>query len=230
METQVAKKRNIKDVARDNGIDVELLALESFNKRLNTPPPKEEIQENRDKSKYLPISFVQMTLDEMYFGLWETVGYEEKIIVNELVGKVELRVFHPVIKQWITKTGVAANPIRLKSGSAVTDVESKIYNALSQDAPHLLSDCIKNAAKQLGKRFGRDLNRKFEDNYNAAVTQATTSLLLAEMAEIQCAGCNTMPELVELFNNNPSWHGDQKVMDVFNIRKNEIKSKKEVAA
>lgn len=206
----------MKDIATKNGIDPELIALESFNKRLNVPPPKTDIQENKDKSKYLPISFVQMTLDEMFFGLWETVNYREKLIANELVGSIELRVFHPVIKQWITKTGVAATPVRLKAGSKVMDAENKIYNALTQDAPHLLSDCIKNAAKQLGKRFGRDLNRSFEDSYSAMVTPIAETLLLLETVKEECEKCTTKEQLTAIYNANPGWQANQKAMNLFN--------------
>lgn len=225
--TEVAKlpkKLSIKDVAKTNGIDAELLALERFNQRLNTPPPKEEIKENKfaDNAKYLPISFVQMTLDEMYFGLWETVNFTKQVIVNEIVGSVELRVFHPVIKQWITKTGVAATPIRLVKDSEVTDVSAKIKNALTQDAPHLLADCIKNAAKQLGKRFGRDLNRKFEDTYNPMVLPVAQKMLLIETVKAECDECKNMVELTKLFNDNPAWQSNKDALDIFTARKKEL--------
>ena len=44
-------------------------------------------------------------------------------------------------------------------------IENKIKNTLVKDFPHLKSECIKNAAKSLGVRFGRALNRGKDDEY-----------------------------------------------------------------
>lgn len=150
------------------------IGLERFQKALNTPPEPKEVKENAHNAgaKYLPISFIEMTLDEMFFGLWETTDFRWQVMGNEVVGSLTLRVFHPVEKIWISRTGAAAAMIRQTKGAKITDIDSKIHNALGMDFPHLKADCLTNAARSLGKMFGRDLNRKFEDAYKPLVTLA----------------------------------------------------------
>lgn len=164
----------------------DLPKLEAFVGELQKNPPKNEVLINKmaNNSKYLPISFVQMKLDEYFGGLWETRNFETKTVANEIVGSIELRVFHPVAKEWITRIGAAAVMIQFKSKSNggsddITDINNKIKNTLVKDYPHLLSECLKNAARSLGVAFGRDLNREHTDTYSPL------SVDLAERPELE---------------------------------------------
>ena len=150
-----------------------LFKLQQFQNQLNKKPNPTEIRENpfANNTKYLPISFVEMTLDEMFFGLWQTVNFRTKVVGNEIVGEIDLMVFHPVIEQWLTRTGAAATMIRQQKGAGITEIDKKIHNALEMDYPHLKADCIVNAARSFGKLFGRELNRKFEDIYKPLIQQ-----------------------------------------------------------
>lgn len=150
------------------------LALERFQGFLNRPPNQDEVRTNQHAGNtlYLPISYIEMTLDELFFGLWETKDFKWQVAGNEVVGSIILRVFHPVAQCWIERTGASATMIRLKKDSKVTDISEKIFNAFEMDFPHLKADCLVNAAKTLGKAFGRDLNRKFVDIYRPLMTLA----------------------------------------------------------
>ncbi len=143
--------------------------LQGFLITANQLPNSDETQKNTyaNNALYLPISYIEMQLDELYFGLWQTKNFRWEIVVNEVIGSIELDVFHPVKNIWITRTGSAATPIQMKKGSDLGPNMSqyKIHNTLVKDFPHLKAEALKNAAKSLGKWFGRDLNRKFEDIY-----------------------------------------------------------------
>lgn len=154
--------------------------LSDFTRLLNTPPPQNEVKINKHagNSKYLPISYVQMKLDELFFSLWETNNFSWQVVANEIVGKIELRVFHPIANVWITKTGSASvmiqqhttkweNGQKIKLSPLPSDVDAKIKNTLVKDFPHLSAACLTNATKSLGKAFGRDLNRTDVDMYNS---------------------------------------------------------------
>lgn len=142
-------------------------AMIAFQMRLNQHPPQGQIlQHPQNKKEYLPISYIQNTLDEIFPGTWWDENFKSQVIGNEIVGSIELVVKHPITWQEIRHTGAAAALIRQTSGAQITDINAKIKNALEGDYPHLASDCLKNAAKKLGKVFGRDLNRKYEDNYS----------------------------------------------------------------
>ena len=140
----------------------QLIACEKFTTGLNSPPPSGMIKD-RQGIKYLPISSVESELDRMFTGLWKTTNLEWKVVINEIVVSLELHVFHPIAKIWISRCGVGVAQIRQKSGSKIQDIDAKIKNALEMDVPHAKADAIKNAAKSLGKHFGRDLSRKAAD-------------------------------------------------------------------
>lgn len=148
-------------------------ACEAFQRKLNEAPPANEIQTNEAAggSQYLPISFVQMKLDELYYGLWESEITHVQVVANEIIGYGYLEVTHPVTGGKIRRAGAAAVMVQMKSEKAggtgrISDVENKIKNTLVKDFPHLKAEIEKSAAKSLGKIFGRDLNRKHVDNYN----------------------------------------------------------------
>jgi hypothetical protein len=147
--------------------------LQNFMKIVNKEPDQAEIKVNQhaNNTRYLPISYVEMALDELYFGLWETKNFEWKVVGNEIAGSITLRVFHPSANVWIERTGTAATMIRQQKGAGITEVEKKIHNALEMDFPHLKADCLANAARSLGKLFGRDLNRKFYDIYKPLIQE-----------------------------------------------------------
>lgn len=158
-------------------------AVEQFQEYLNRQPKAEELFEHPHAKgyRYLPISHVQMELDQVFLGIWEEVDFRWQIVGNEIVGTLHLRVFHPVAKVWITRIGTAATMIRQASGSKISDIDAKQKNALEMDFPHLKSDCLKSAAKSLGLSLGRDLNRKIADVYHPLIKQAK------ERAELKAA-------------------------------------------
>lgn len=154
------------------------MALAQFNKKLDQNPPEEEIEIRKlaggRTARYMPIAYVEAKLYEI-FGSYQTRNFETKIIANEVIGSIELIVWHPVLNQWITQTGSAAVMIMQKSGAKPSDLDAKYPNAMETGAPHLLSDCLVNAAKRLGKVFGRDLNRQhkrdFQDPIQSSIDQ-----------------------------------------------------------
>ncbi len=204
------------------------IALEKFQAALNREPLANEVQ-ILEGVKYLPISYVEMLLDEMFFGLWETKDFRWQTMGNEVVGSVTLRVFHPVAEQWIERTGAAATQIRQIKGAAVGDFSAKIKNALEMDFPHLKADCLTSAARSLGKAFGRDLNRKLADIYRPIVhgieaTNAQTPERAALLAQIHegLQDCTDAAALGAYFNQDAGWRQDAEIIALFTERKNQL--------
>ena len=160
------------------------LELQDFLKRLNREPDPGELDKTPDgKAKTLPISFVEMTLDEIFLGLWSTENFTSKVTINEVCGELELVVIHPVTGMAIRRTGAASIIITVdKVPDTVTGTarnewalnpSNKKYNALDLGYPKLKAECVKNAAQSLGKIFGRDLNRKKADRLQQEYKQLT---------------------------------------------------------
>lgn len=142
--------------------------LQDFMNRLNREPEVSELDKTPDgKARTLPISFVEMTLDEIFMGQWETSEPVYQQVFNEVIGSLILTVWHPVTNRPIRRTGFASVVITQDKDAAIADFNNtKKKNALDLSFPKLKSECVKNAAQSLGKVFGRDLNRKKTDNYN----------------------------------------------------------------
>lgn len=158
-------------MALDKQIKIDLQKMSAF---FNRKPNPENIKKNifANNADFLPVSFVEMELDECFFGMWQTENFRSQLIANEMVGQLDLKVFHPVAKCWMTRTGVASVQIQQKKDTTIDTIGlNKIKNTLVKDYPHLKAECLKNAAKSFGKRFGRDLNRKDVDMYNPLISE-----------------------------------------------------------
>lgn len=151
-------------------------ALERFQGALNRDPDPNELKKTPDgKANYLPISFIEMTLDELFFGQWSTENFRWSQCQNEIQGSIDLVVIHPISGMRITKTGAASIQIMVdkvpsnlegkEKNSWSLDPLNKKPNALQMAFPKLKAECLKNASLGLGKIFGRDINRKFADSH-----------------------------------------------------------------
>ena len=149
------------------------IALQRFTALLNKEPKTEELVSTADRKAFsMPISRVEMKLDQLFFGLWWTENFTTKQIYNEVVGEIELVVVHPVTGHQIRRVGAAAIQIMQdKDASIAQFAETKKKNALDLAYPKLKAECVKNAAQSLGKCFGRDINRKAEtvDGYTPLI-------------------------------------------------------------
>lgn len=144
--------------------------LQDFLKRLNQEPDTSELDKTPDgKALTLPISFIEMTLDEIFLGQWETSEPTYQQIFNEVVGSLVLTVWHPITSQPIRRVGFASIVITQDKDATMADFNTtKKKNALDMAFPKLKAECVKNAAQSLGKVFGRDLNRKRKDEFKPA--------------------------------------------------------------
>ena len=137
----------------------EIKNIEQYMMFLNDVPKKIKTNQLARGAKYVPIGEVEKTLDELYLGLWSTENFNYQVVANEIVGSIDVKVFHPITQTWITRTGAAAVQIMVAAGTAA-EMKNKIKNALETGFPKLKAECVKNAARSLGVIFGRNLNRK----------------------------------------------------------------------
>lgn len=160
------------------------LLMQDFTRRLNAEPDPREFDKTPDgKANTLPISFVEMTLDELFLGQWQTKNFHWSAITNEVQGSIELVVIHPVTGKELTRTGAGSIIITVDSltdeqkdkmskqdrNLYALNPENKKPNALDLGFPKLKAECLKNAAQSLGKIFGRDINRKKKDVFKPAL-------------------------------------------------------------
>jgi hypothetical protein len=152
------------------------IKLQEWKRLLNREPDPKELEPTPDgRAKTLPISFIEMTLDEL-FEDWGTRNFTTKVIGNEVCGELELWAINPVTGREITRVGAAAIVIQVDKVPEGLDgqernrwalnPDNKKPNALDLGYPKLKAECVKNAALSLGKIFGRDINRQKSDVFN----------------------------------------------------------------
>ena len=160
---------------------------QNFNSRLHREPAPESLDKTPDgRAQTVTISHIEMSLDENFFGLWETENFRWSQIGNEVLGAIDLKVWHPVVNGWLKRTGAASIVIMVdRAPDGMTQTEknqwamnpsNKKPNALDMAFPKLKAECLKNAAQSLGKLFGRDLNRKKQDGYNPLIKPQTVTI------------------------------------------------------
>jgi len=135
--------------------DVTTRLLEFLNV-LNQQPDPQQVKVNAfaNNSHYLPIEYLESQLDIVFGGLWQLkhVG-GVNFVGNSIAANVELRVFHPIAKIWLTRAGSGAVQIQLdQNGFAKPKSVEKATGAA-------LAMAEKNAIKKLGGLFGKYLNR-----------------------------------------------------------------------
>lgn len=197
-----------------------LKQIEAFTSRLNVDPKKESLQDTPDKkAKYIPIGIIENELRQDFAGLVQYEIISERRELNEYIVAARIKVFHPVILQWLSFDGIGATQIMQDSGANLSSFsETKKKNALETNAPKAYAEAIKNAAKKIGKKYGADINRKFEDSYEPLNTIAS---LMDEVIE-KLNACATTAELMEVWNEYPELQKSNKFKAAFSKRKGDI--------
>jgi hypothetical protein len=121
-----------------------------INTWLQEHPKPEEVKENEDGSQYIPIGIVEKLLDEgaahFDFGNWGTKKFQIQYHFEQdlISASIDLEFDNRTVTGGIT-------------------FRPDDYAPNEDFAAIAISECIKNAAKKLGNRFGRSLNGRTEN-------------------------------------------------------------------
>lgn len=146
--------------------------IQDFKNLIKKNPSNSWIKTNpfSQNAKYLPIRIVEELLSEI-FPFWQVEQQgEPKILGNSVVISVQLKVYNPLINQWMSYAGVGAVPIELErakfdnAGKQISGARNNIdfefinSKAMHKNVPAALSFAVNNAAKKIGRLFGSHLN------------------------------------------------------------------------
>ena len=160
MESNLTKN-NLDIIPLDEKGNPKYTDMIGYKKIINHTPKAKWVAVNKfsQNAKYIPIGIIEELLREVY-PFWECVqNGQPQILGNSIVISVQLRVFHPLLNNWLTYPGVGAVPIEVEKGAHPTDFTKINSKALHKNVPAALSFAINNAAKKIGKLFGSHLNR-----------------------------------------------------------------------
>lgn len=236
METVTTKENELAIIPGTTGLtatqDAKLikefrLRCQAFAEQMNRLPPESSVVQTLDKKALtIAISHVQTTLDEFFFGLWDTKNFRWQSHGTKIMGCLDLIVTHPVTGLPITRQGGAAINITKEAVPDImnisTDIKTEEDDELELGFPALISLCTKNAAKSLGKMFGRDLNRTIIDNFQGLLKQSPNAEVTQELKELIEAQTDPI-ELDNLYENNPHLHANTEFFKLIIDKKTSLK-------
>ena len=153
------KEAPLNGQAMDKNI-VNYQTISQYKELISRSPSREWVKTNpfSQNAKYLPIRVIEQLLYKV-FPFWQAEqNGETKIIGNSIIVEVTLKVYHPVLKDWLSYPGIGAVPIEVEKGAHPVDFAKIKPKALHKNAPAALSFAINNAAKKIGRLFGAHLN------------------------------------------------------------------------
>jgi hypothetical protein len=127
---------------------------------LSEKPDQRIVKQNKyaGNSNYIPIGIIQSLLDKFFLD-WDWAINDVQLILNSVMvrGTLTLKTAAGSIRKI---DGIASSEIQLKKGENILSADTLNSKALERDVPKAESEAFKNAAKKIGRKFGRDLNRK----------------------------------------------------------------------
>jgi hypothetical protein len=188
------------------------MAIKDLKKWLDTECPKSEIKyldEANQKGAYIPIGIIEQNLDE--FDNWGTEDFRFQMM--------------RVDKNWVASGTVwlvinHGMTVIKRHGSTSFPIGSKLNNDDFEGTA--LSLAIANAAKKLGKRFGRHLNGRLELGEKAPVIDLDAQRKLdAAIDEVNDA--KTLDSLMAIYEKYSQYQKSREFIVAFTNMKGVIK-------
>lgn len=190
------------------------MAIKDLAKWLDTPCPASEIKyidEEAKKGAYIPIGIIEQNLDE--FDEWGTSSWQynaQRIDKNWVAsGSIQLYVKHG--EKTISRTGSTSFPIGSKLNN--NDFEATA-----------MSLAIANAAKKLGKRFGRHLNGRLDIGETIPVVDLEAQRKL-DAAIDEILESPNFDKATKVWEKYPEYHNNREFVVSFSNTKHILKIK-----
>jgi len=167
---------------------IEFQKIDQFLEFINQEPPDAWLEDHPMAKgvKYLPIGMVELLLTKI-FQQWRVEIRREGQLLNSIYCTVRLHYKHPVTGEWDWQDGTAAVPAKTDKGSKASDMSAIKSEAVMTGLPAAKSFAIKDAADEIGKIFGRDINRTGNLAFNASYTLSEEESLLEKFKNAKTA-------------------------------------------
>jgi hypothetical protein len=119
---------------------------------------------------YLSIQRVEWLLTTVFMN-WSVEVKKVQLIANSIAVTIRLHYQDPITKDWHGQDGVGAAPLQTDKDAGAADWNAIKSNAVMIGLPAAKTFAVKDAAEQIGKLFGKDMNRFDDIAYSNLVEQ-----------------------------------------------------------
>lgn len=234
METAVQKNGQQNGIATKQTYKVpnfsDLVNMEVVNSKdkefqilLNQSPPEKWIKRNKfaGNSLYLPIDKIEYLLATLFLEYRIEIK-DYKQLANSVCAHIRLHLKSPITGKWTYQDGAGAAPLQTKEGAGAIDWNQIQTGAVQMALPMAVSYAIKDAAGNIGRLFGKDLNRKDVMDY---IGLAKNYVNEDEFSEIKSKldSCITEIEINKYYMSlDAETKSNKKVIELFASKKAEI--------
>lgn len=158
---ELSKPRQLPSL-NDLYTNVELTAKQNdLNQILNAEPKPEWIKDHPFARgvRYIPISILEYLMTSIFIK-WKREIKSSKIVANSVEVIIRVHYQDPITNEWDWQDGIGAAPIQTKAGAKAMDIDQVTHDAVMKASPAAASYAFKDAVENIGRLFGKDLNRK----------------------------------------------------------------------
>lgn len=134
---------------------------DKLNLLLNQDPPAKWVKRNpyAGNTAYLPIDKIELLLTRI-FQHWKIEVLREGQMFNSVYVTVRLHYKNPLTNEWMYHDGTGAVGVQTDAGKSASDLGAIKQNAIMMALPAAKSYAVKDAAENIGRLFGSNLNRR----------------------------------------------------------------------
>jgi len=146
LEKTVGTITKVTPKPRANKLTRKKYDLLEFKRILNQEPPKKLIKTNREyNNKFLPLQVVEQMLNAIFTAYQIEIPFAPQLMEGQVLTVVNIKVLHPVLKEWLTYSGLSSVPL------IAADQENMKWN--HRNIPASKGFAILNASKEIGQIF-----------------------------------------------------------------------------
>jgi hypothetical protein len=131
---------------------------------------------------YLPIERIEWLLTSI-FSKWRVEIISHSLIANSVSVHVRVHYLDPITGEWDWQDGIGAAPLQTNKDAGASDWNQIKSASVQIGLPAAKSYAVKDAVEQLGKLFGKDINRPDSISYSNLNPEANKMKLERELSQ-----------------------------------------------
>ena len=178
MENEIVKLPKMEELIK---LSVDMVEQNKLNVLLNQKPPEEWLKTHpiikrevlNDQGQKVKVPYVYLPIERQewlmtrIFIQWRVEVKEYSLIGNSVCCSIRLHYHNPITGTWEWQDGVGAQPLQTEYKAGAIEFDKLKTAAVQMALPAAKTFAKKDAMDELGRLFGKDLNRSEDIGYNS---------------------------------------------------------------